>query len=106
MALLMAQLTGNSTQRPRQKTAYNIWGPKNRFFVDPIFNERVREGNVPARRQATLRSAIYKELFDELPENERKEWTERAEREHAEALRKADKTLQSGPSTETEDRQR
>ena len=106
MAILAAQLTGNTLQKPRQKTAYNIWGPENRCFVDPIFNERVREGNVPARQQAALRSSIYKELFSELPDEERKEWVECAEREHSEALKKFNKTMKSTPSTAPEDQQR
>lgn len=106
MAILTAQLTGSSLQKPRQKTAYNLWGPENRAFVDPVFNDRVREGSVPAKRQAALRSAIYKELFDELPDDERQEWTERAEREHMQALKKFNKTLEKIPSTKPEDRQR
>lgn len=106
MAILTAQLTGHSIQKPRQKTAYNLWGPQNRCFIDPIFNERVREGDVPAKQHAALRSAIYKELFDELPEDERREWVKRSETEHAEALEKANKNLKSGPPTEPEDRQR
>lgn len=106
MAILTAQLTGNALQKPRQKTAYNIWGPANRFFVDPVFNERVRERGVPARQHAALRSSIYKELFDELPDDERREWTETAETEHSEALEKFNKTLKKTPSTKPEDRQR
>ncbi|KJA18011.1 hypothetical protein HYPSUDRAFT_205740 [Hypholoma sublateritium FD-334 SS-4] len=106
MAILMSKLTGNSLQRPRLKTPYNLWGPSNRCFVDPVFAERVKEGNVPAKGQAALRSSIYKELFEELPEDERREWVERAEREHQQALDKADAALKSGPSTAPEDRQR
>lgn len=106
MAILMAKLTGNVLQKPRQKTAYNLWGPQNRCFVDPIFNERVQQGNVPAKQQAALRSAIYKELFDELPDDERREWTEKAEQEHKDALKKARDVLQAGPSTAPEERQR
>lgn len=106
MAILTAQLTGNGIHKPRQKTAYNLWGPENRCFIDPIFNERVREGSVPAKRHAALRSSIYKELFDELPEDERREWVKRSEREHAEALEKVNTTLKSRPSTEPADRQR
>ena len=106
MATLAAQLTGNSMQKPRQKTAYNLWGPENRCFVDPVFNERVKEGNVPAKRHAALRSSIYKELFDELPGDERREWIKHAERQHAEALEKFNQTMKSRPSTEAADRQR
>ncbi len=71
MAILAAQLTGNGLQKPRQKTAYNLWGPENWCFIDPVFNKRVKEGNVPAKRHAALRSSIYKELFDELPQDKR-----------------------------------
>ncbi len=73
MAILMSKITGNSLQRPRQKTAYNLWGPEHRHLIDPIFKERVREGNVPATQQAALHSSLYKELFEELPEDQRKE---------------------------------
>lgn len=106
MAILMSKLTGNTLQRPRMKTPYNLWGPKNRCFVDPVFAERVKEGNVSAKSQAALRSSIYKELFEELPEDEQREWIERAESEHQQALAKVDATLKSGPSTTPEDRQR
>lgn len=106
MAILMTKLTGNTIQRPRQRTAYNLWGPANRFFVDPVFAERVREGNVPARRHAALRSSIYKELFEELPADERQEWADRAEREHQAALKKMEDVLKAGPSIAPQDRQR
>lgn len=61
---------------------------------------------MPASRHAALRSSIYKELFDELPLDERQEWIERADREHAEALQKFNKTLKKTASTAPEDRQR
>lgn len=88
------------------KTAYNIWGPEHRLLVDPVFQQRVRDGNVPGKNQAALRSAIYKEFFDQLDEDEQREWTERAEREHQQALANIEKGLQSGPSTTPEARQR
>lgn len=106
MAVLMTKLTGGTVQKPRQKTPYNLWGPANRIFIDPIFSERVREGNVPAKQQAALRSALYKELFEELPEEERQEWAERAEVEHQEALSKVNSALKAGASSTPEDRQR
>lgn len=106
MAVLTAKLTGSTATRPRLRTAYNLWGPSNRCFVDPVFQERVRDGSVPARQQAALRSAIYKEMFEELPENEQREWAEKAEREHREALEKVSGPLKAGPSTAPQDRQR
>ncbi len=106
MAVLMSKITGTSLQRPRLRTPYNLWGPQNRCFIDPIFQERVKEGNVPASRQAALRSALYKELFDELPVDEKNEWVQRADDEHREAMAKVEKALNSEPSTDPTDRQR
>lgn len=106
MAILMTKLTGTDIQRPRLHTAYNLWGPANRIFVDPIFQERVREGDVPASRHAALRSSIYKELFEELPEEEHREWTQRAKQEHEEALAKVERALKSEISDAPEVRQK
>lgn len=106
LATLTTKLTGNSVQKPRQKTAYNVWGPLNRCFIDPIFNERVRDGSVPAKQQAALRSSLYKELFEELPEEEQREWIDRAEEEHRAAIQNAANILKSGPSAAVDDRQR
>ncbi|KJA26036.1 hypothetical protein HYPSUDRAFT_133378, partial [Hypholoma sublateritium FD-334 SS-4] len=106
MAALMTKLTGTSVQRPRLRTAYNLWGPAHRCFIDPVFQERVRQENVPASRHAALRSSIYKELFDELPQEERQEWSNKAEQEHQAALAKVSHALKTGASTAPEDRQR
>ncbi|KJA14670.1 hypothetical protein HYPSUDRAFT_208502 [Hypholoma sublateritium FD-334 SS-4] len=89
LAVLSAKISGNSIQKPRQKTAYNVWGPHNHCFVDPVFND-----------------AIYKELFEELPKDEQQEWIECAAQEHREALKKASTALKSEPSTAPEDCQR
>lgn len=66
----------------------------------------MRDGNVPAKQQAALRSSLYKELFEELPEEEQQEWVDRAEKEHREAIQNAANVLKSGPSAAVEDRQR
>ncbi|KJA13853.1 hypothetical protein HYPSUDRAFT_151072, partial [Hypholoma sublateritium FD-334 SS-4] len=106
MTVLTSKITGMPLQRPRLRTAYNLWGPHHRAFIDPIFQERVKEGKVPASRQAALRSAIYKELFEKLPKEERDEWANRAEDEHREAMAKVEKALKSEPSSDPTDRQR
>ncbi len=106
MAILTAQLTGGAMQKPRQKTPYNLWGPANCVFVDPVFNKRVQQDSIPARQHAVLRSSIYKELFNKLPVDKRQEWIEKAEREHSDALKKFNQTLNSRPSTAPADQQR
>ena len=106
MAILSAKLTGITVTRPRMRTPYNLWGPAHRCLVDPVFRERVCDGQIPAKRQAALRSAIYKELFEELPDEERQEWVIKAEQKHQAALEKINDPLKAGPSTNPSDRQR
>lgn len=88
------------------KTAYNVWGPENRASVDPIFNQRVQANKVPGKNQAALRSAIYKELFDQLPPDEQQTWIKRAEADHKLTMDDIEKKLKAGPSTSPEDRQK
>lgn len=83
---LKAKLAGVDTKVPRLRTAYNVWGPQHRSVVDPIFATRVRDGDVPSNQHLALRSSIYKELFDALPEAEQQEWAEKAKQEHDRAL--------------------
>lgn len=104
--VLKAKLTGIAIKKPRMKTAYNIWGPENRALVDPIFTQRVQANNVPAKNQAALRSAIYKEFFNQLSADERQQWVQRAEVEHKLVLDEIDKKMKAGPSTSPEDRQK
>lgn len=88
------------------KTPYNIWGPENRDVVDPIVKKRVLDGNVPPKQQLALRSAIYKELFAQLPEEEQQEYIDRSELEHQEALDKMYEKLRSPASQKPEDLQK
>lgn len=95
----------DAMKKPRMKTAYNIWGPEHRSIVDPIFKHRVQEDEVPPKKQLALRSAIYKELFEELAEDEQQEYIDRAELEHQEALDKMYEKLRAPASQDPEDLQ-
>lgn len=106
MTILMGRLTGVDFKMPRLKTGYNIWGPQNRDIVDPIFNQRVEAGKVPTNQHLALRSAIYKELFEQLTPEKQAEWVQTATREHEKAVRELKKKMNGGVSTEPEDRQK
>lgn len=95
-----------SLTKPRKKTPANLWGPQNRALVDPVFNDRVETDNVPASQHLKIRSAIYKEMFDALPQAEQKEWQDRAEREHETQLKAQRDAMKAPPSTVPADRQR
>lgn len=106
MSILAAKLSGVSTTKPRKKTPANLWGPQNRALVDPVFNDRVEKGNVPSSQHLKLRSAIYKEMFDALPQAEQNEWQERADKEHDTQLKAQRDAMSAPPSTAPADRQR
>lgn len=106
MTILMGRLTGTDFKIPRLKTGYNAWGPQNRDVVDPIFNQRVESGNVPATQHLALRSAIYKELFEQLTPEKQADWIQTATREHEKAVRELRKKMEGSVSTKPEDRQK
>lgn len=102
---LIARLTGVDIKLPRMKTAYNVWGPLHREIVDPIFQSRVKEKNVHTSQHIALRSAIYKELFAEQPQETQEKYTKQASREHEQAVRDARKKAARRASTTPHDRQ-
>lgn len=106
LSVLATRLSGVSVAKPRKKTPANLWGPENHALVDPIFKQCVKQGTVPASQQLKLRSAIYKEMFDALPESEQREWQDRADRQHDAQLKAQQDGIKAPPSTAPADRQR
>lgn len=105
MDILATRLTGTEAKVPRKKTAYNVWGPQHRHIVDPIFQERVKESDVPASGYIALRSAIYKELFVELPQETQDKYIKQAAEQHERLEHKARKKATQSASTKPHDRQ-
>lgn len=54
MAVLMAKLAGIPIKKPHLRTAYTVWGQGNRDVVDPIYDDQVKQGNVPPSKCAAL----------------------------------------------------
>ncbi|KAF9472824.1 hypothetical protein BDN70DRAFT_775212, partial [Pholiota conissans] len=105
MTVLMAKLAGIPVKKPRVRPGYTVWGQNNRQFVDPIYEQRVKDGNIPLRQRAALRMQVYKECFSELDEDERREYENRATEEHQAAVEKIEQTLNMPPSEAPADRQ-
>lgn len=106
VSALTAKILGIDAKLPRLKTAYNIWGPQHRELVDPVFSKRVEDDSVPSNLHIALRSSIYKELFEKLPEDEQEMWAKAAVREHEKAVREIKKNMEQGASIAPQDRQR
>lgn len=91
-------------KKPCQKIAFNVWAANNRPIVDAEFARRVP--GVPAAQHAQLQSAVYKELFEALPEPERQAVIQEVAAEHVLALTEYETLLKARPSTSPEDQQR
>ncbi|KAF8190124.1 hypothetical protein BJ912DRAFT_850288 [Pholiota molesta] len=87
MAILLAKLAGIPIKKPRLRTASN-------------------DENVPANKRAALRMRVYKEGFEELTQDERKEYERKAIEEHTEAVATIEEALNAPPSQSPNDRQR
>lgn len=105
MSSITSKLLGLELKLPRRRTAYNVWGPKHRAEVDPVFQQRVDELSVGKEHHAAIRSAVYKDLFERLPADTQKKWMDIAEHEHEDAVAEVKKKFKQSFSTSPADRQ-
>lgn len=101
--LLLHKLTGVSSQRPRLKSAVNVWRKTARAEIDATVKEK---GNVPRAQMAKLRDQTAREMFAKFSEEERAQWAEQAKEDHEEAMKGWKRETEGDPSTTPEDRQR
>jgi hypothetical protein len=104
-ALLLAQLTGASSSKQKQKSMYELWASENRDVVDPGVKKVIEEKKPNKNQLAGVRSATKKALFEEQPQEVQSKWRERVQAEHKEVLKEWKKRLHGPPSTTPEDRQ-
>ncbi|KAF9470292.1 hypothetical protein BDN70DRAFT_939839 [Pholiota conissans] len=105
MFVLMARLTGIDPKKPRRKTGYNLWAPSNRPTLNALVNQRAIDMNITGKKKIGLRNKIYKEAYDELDDEEKKEWETKAKIEHEKSSAMLEASLDAPPSTEPADRQ-
>ncbi|PPQ98301.1 hypothetical protein CVT26_013496 [Gymnopilus dilepis] len=103
---LLFKLTGQQFDRPRAKTPCNLWRKTQREAIESQVKTLSAESPVPKTGLAALRDRVARDMFDELPEEEKQKWKFRAQQESADALKTWEKELKSPPSTAPEDRQR
>jgi len=100
--LLLLKLTGGSSQRPRLKSAVNIWRKTARAEIDEI----VKQKEVPRAQLAKHRDQAAREMFAKLSAEEKEQWAEQAKEEHEEALKAWKQDTEGEVSMAPEDRQR
>ena len=101
--VLLHKLTGVSSQRPRLKSAVNVWRKTARVEIEANTKEK---GGIPRAQQAALRDKIAREMFAVLRKEEKDGWAEQAKEEHEEALKTWKCETEGSLSTAPEDRQR
>jgi hypothetical protein len=100
---LAYNLTGPSLPRPRLRTPANVWRKTQRTAIDQAVK---RQGVVPRNEQVKVRDKVAREMFENLPIEERDLWAKQAKEEHEAALEAWKTETQVTPSSEPADQQR
>jgi len=104
--ILLGQLTGRTSGKPRQKTAMNIWRRTHTEEIEAELRRRISEFGVERKRLAASRENIARDMFGALEGDQKEEWKQRAKEEHEVDLASWNKSMTGEPSTEPADRQR
>ncbi|KAF8173489.1 hypothetical protein BJ912DRAFT_859330 [Pholiota molesta] len=105
---IFTKLTGKEVNRPRCKTAVNVWRKTHREEIEAELKRRL--GDLAGKRDqlAAERDRIARAMFSKLDDEEQRQWKSAAQAEHNEAMKEYKKELDLAhtPSTSPEDRQR
>ncbi|PPQ88063.1 hypothetical protein CVT26_007993, partial [Gymnopilus dilepis] len=103
---LLFKLTGQQFVRPRAKTACNVWRKTKRAEIEEKVKAKAIETSIGRKGLAALRDRIAKDMFNQLPAEERRRWVIVADQESRKALTIWENEVNSPASTAPEDRQR
>ena len=71
---LLASLTGHTTQKPRRRTAYNLWSKLYGQEVEEELQKMVDRGEVSEKQKPGKRQSMRSDCYNTLLEEEKKEW--------------------------------
>jgi hypothetical protein len=104
--VLLHRLTGTSIQRPRMRSAMNIWRRTEAQVIEAEVRRLVLEGEISRPKVVTLREGVAKKMFSQLSEDEREGWKAQAEEEHETAIKNWTNETKADPSEEPAARQK
>ena len=104
--VLLHKLMGTSIQKPRLKSATNVWCKTQRQEIDAEVKEITKRNPIPRSALAATRDKVARDMFEKLPAEEQAEWVEQAKEEHAAALTRWKDENEGNCSTTPKDRQR
>jgi len=104
--VLLRRLTGSSIQRPRMRSAMNVWRRTEAPVIEGEVRRLVSEGGITRPMVVTLRERVAKEMFLKLNQDERDGWKVQAKEEHETAFKKWTNEMQADPSEDPAARQK
>jgi len=104
--VLLGQLTGGTSGKPRQKTAMNIWRRTHTEEIEAELKRQASEFGIERKRLAASRETVAKNMFSALGSSEKDAWRQQAKEEHDADLVSWKKAMTGEPSAAPEDRQK
>ena len=104
--ILLHKLTGTTIQKPRLKSAVNIWCKTQWPEIDAAVKEITQCNNTPRNALATTHNKVARDMFSKLSQEAQAQWILQAKEEHDEALVRWKQDNEAVCSTTPEDRQR
>lgn len=104
--ILLHKLTGTTIQKPRLKSAANVWRKTQRQEIDAEVKQIVQRNNTPRSALAATRDRVARDMFAKISKEEQQQWADQAKEEHEEAVARWKQDNEGDCSTTPEDRQR
>jgi hypothetical protein len=103
---LLHKLTGTTIQKPRLKSPVNTWRKTQRREIDKEAKLITERDCTPRSKHAMVRDKVARDMFEQLPEEEKAQWVEQAKDEHEVAMARWKEDAEGNPSTAPADRQK
>ncbi|KAK0458716.1 uncharacterized protein EV420DRAFT_1642437 [Desarmillaria tabescens] len=82
----LARFTGQLTAKPRRQTPYNLWCEIHGKDIEQELETMVNQGELTEKQKPGRRQKMRSDRYRDLSEEERDEWLQRSEQEHATAM--------------------
>ena len=104
--VLLHKLTGTELLRPPLKTPANVWRRTHREQIETNVTRQAAASGWNKKKLAPLRERIAKQIFGDLPQQEKEDWERLAKEEYEDALEQYNNDIKSCPATDPASRQR
>ncbi|KAJ3494137.1 hypothetical protein NLJ89_g10871 [Agrocybe chaxingu] len=104
--LLLQKLTGSGMQRPRHRSACNIWRKTHREKIEHEARRILKDKGLNSKHLITARDQVAQSMFNALPKEERDQWEVQAKEDFEDRMAKWKADTEGPLSKDPADRQR